>query len=41
MGGRGMPKIPDSDAVLAQFNLLMEEILGGGLRRSKFQLNGY
>ncbi len=32
-----MPGISDSDAILAQFNLLMGELLGGSLCRSKFQ----
>jgi hypothetical protein len=32
-----MPEFPDSDAILAQFNLLMDELLRGGLRRGRFQ----
>lgn len=32
-----MPQIHDSDAMLAQFSLLMGELLCGRLRRSKFQ----
>ncbi len=32
-----MPEIPDSDAILDQFNFLMEELLRGSLRRSKFR----
>ena len=37
MDRKRMPKTPDSNAVLAQFSLLMGEILGGSLRRNKFQ----
>src|ERR1700676_133827 len=32
-----MPEFPDSDAILAQFNLLIEELLRGGTQRSRFQ----
>ena len=32
-----MSEFPDNDAVLAQFNLLMGELLGGGIRRGKFR----
>ncbi len=32
-----MPEIPDGDAVLAQFNLLMGELLYGGMHRGKFR----
>ena len=32
-----MPEIPDSNAILAQFNLLMEELLHGGMHRGKFR----
>jgi hypothetical protein len=32
-----MSLIPDGDAMLAQFHLVMEEVLGGEMRRSKFQ----
>lgn len=32
-----MPEIPDSNAVLAQFNLLIGELLHGGLHRGKFR----
>jgi hypothetical protein len=31
-----MTKFPGSDAILVQFNLLMDELLEGGLRRGKF-----
>jgi hypothetical protein len=33
-----MPELPDQDAILAQFNSLIEELLGGGMRRSGFQV---
>ena len=32
-----MPEIPDSNAVLVQFNLLMGELLQGGMHRGKFR----
>jgi hypothetical protein len=32
-----MPELPDSDAVLAQFNRLMKELLDGNSRRNAFQ----
>jgi hypothetical protein len=32
-----MSEFPDSDAILAQFNLLMGELLQGGMRRGKFR----
>jgi hypothetical protein len=32
-----MPEFPDSDATLAQFNLLMAELLLGGMRRGGFR----
>lgn len=32
-----MSFIPDSDAILAQFNLVMAEVLQGEMSRSKFQ----
>jgi hypothetical protein len=32
-----MPKLPDGDAILAQFNLLMGAVLGSGVRRSNYQ----
>jgi len=32
-----MSEFPDSDAILAQFNLLMGELLQGGMRRGRFR----
>jgi hypothetical protein len=32
-----MPEFPNSEAILAQFSLLMGELLRGGMHRSKFR----
>src|ERR1700690_3317702 len=35
--GKHLPEIPDCDAVLAQFNLLLGELLHGGMHSGRFR----